>query len=158
MAGRWPPTPPSRLIEQARRGLAVTPTERGYRRGLALTMPRYARALTQRDRLIGALESFLGQWDFWFCPVTAGPAFTHRPEGTAIEVDSQRVPYQAGLIAHTCPFNLSGHPVVVMPLAQSAQGLPIGVQLVGRRWRDRALLNMAKQVSEVTGPFRAPPG
>ena len=61
--------------------------------------------------------------------------------------------------AHSTVFNLSGHPAVVIPVARSKEGLPIGVQLVGRRWREMDLLAIAEQVSaEVTGGFQRPPG
>jgi amidase len=47
---------------------------------------------------------------------------------------------------------------VVLPLAITKDGLPIGVQVVGRRWSEPALLALARQLSLVTGPFRPPPG
>ncbi len=42
--------------------------------------------------------------------------------------------------------------------AISGEGLPIGEQLVGRRWSDMELLNVAAAVAEVTGGFQRPPG
>jgi amidase len=36
--------------------------------------------------------------------------------------------------------------------------LPIGVQVVGRRWSEPVLLALARRLSLVTGPFRPPPG
>jgi len=44
-----------------------------------------------------------------------------------------------------------------VPLAITKEGLPIGVQVLGRRWSEPALLALAKQLSLVTGPFRPPP-
>lgn len=46
----------------------------------------------------------------------------------------------------------------MLPVGHSGEGLPIGVQLVGRRWLDLDLLAVAERVSEVSGPFRRPPG
>ncbi|MNG38886.1 6-aminohexanoate-cyclic-dimer hydrolase [compost metagenome] len=43
------------------------------------------------------------------------------------------------------PFNLSGHPAVTLPLS-SAQGLPVGLQLVGAKGADAALLAAATLV------------
>lgn len=51
---------------------------------------------------------------------------------------------------YTTPFNLSGHPVVVIPAGRSADGLPIGVQVVGHRWRDERLLDVAEALEGVT--------
>jgi amidase len=43
-------------------------------------------------------------------------------------------------------------------LTLSAAGLPIGVQIVGRRWEEMELLAVAAKIAEVIGPFRRPPG
>ena len=47
------------------------------------------------------------------------------------------------------PFNLSGQPAVSVPLAWSAEGLPIGVHLAGRRLDDALLLQVARQLEDV---------
>ena len=44
------------------------------------------------------------------------------------------------------PFNLSGQPALSVPLAWSADGLPIGMQLAGRRFEEPALLRLAGQL------------
>ena len=59
---------------------------------------------------------------------------------------------------HCVPFNLTGHPVVVLPAAAPDASVPIGVQLVGKRWAEPALLEVAAHVSAVLGPVRRPPG
>ena len=59
---------------------------------------------------------------------------------------------------YTGLFNLTGNPVVVLPLARTTDGLPIGLQVVGKRWDDMALLDVAEQLTQVTGQFRQPPG
>jgi amidase len=136
-----------------------SPINRGIVRGAGrLSMRQYLRALARRDALIAVLERFLTDWDAWLCPVTVGPAFTHRKTGALIEVDDQRVPYMMGAGAYTSVFNLTGNPVVVLPAAHSREGLPIGVQVVGRHWSDLKLLAIAEQLVEVTGPFQRPPG
>jgi amidase len=115
-------------------------------------------SLTRRDGLITALERFFEDWDALLCPVTVSPAIPHVPFGTPIDVDHHKVPYFLAGTAYTCVFNLTGHPVVVLPVARSQDGLPIGVQLVGRRWSEPALLALARKLALVTGPFQPPPG
>jgi amidase len=61
-------------------------------------------------------------------------------------------------ISYTAVFNLTGNPVVAMPFGQTKEGLPIGVQVVGRRWRDMELLSVAQKLTEVTGVCQRPPG
>lgn len=134
------------------------PVGRGSAKGARATVGDYMASLTRRDQLITALERFFDDWDAWLCPVTVSPAIPHVPFGTPIDVDEKKVPYFLAGTAYTCPFNLTGHPVVVLPLARSKEGLPIGVQVVGRRWGEAALLALARKLALITGPFKPPPG
>jgi amidase len=131
---------------------------RGSAKGARATIADYAAALTRRDALITALERFFERWDAFLCPVTVSPAIGHVPFGTPIEVDEHKVPYFIAGTAYTCLFNLTGHPSVVLPLTRSRDGLPIGVQLVGKRWSEPALLALAQKLALITGPFTPPPG
>jgi Asp-tRNA(Asn)/Glu-tRNA(Gln) amidotransferase A subunit family amidase len=46
---------------------------------------------------------------------------------------------------------------MVLPFRRSTAGLPIGIQLVGRRWHDEPLFAVARAVTPVTGAFVPPP-
>lgn len=122
-----------------------------------ISLASYLKALDKRDSFIMAWEHFFDNWDALLCPVAMTTAFEHRPPETPFIIDGEQVPYW-GMINHCCPFNLTGHPVIVVPLAQDRNGLPIGVQIVGRRWSEERLLAIAKTLSQVTGGFRRPPG
>ena len=130
---------------------------RGSAKGAKASVADYAAALTMRDALISRLEKFFDQWDAFLCPVTVSPAIPHVPFGTPIDVDAAKVPYFIAGTAYTCPFNLTGHPVAILPLTKSAAGLPIGVQVVGKRWGEPALLQLAQKIALITGPFTPPP-
>ena len=54
-------------------------------------------------------------------------------------------------------FNLLGNPAAVVPVASSPEGLPIGVQVVGRPWEDEAVLAVAAEIEAAIGGFRRPP-
>ena len=131
---------------------------RGSARGVRASIADYAVFLTRRDALITAFEKFFDDWDALLCPVTVSPAIPHVPFGTPIDVDGKPVPYFIAGTAYTSPFNLTGSPVVVLPLARSKAGLPIGVQVVGKRWSEPALLNLSKSLVSITGAFTPPPG
>ena len=137
---------------------ADAPLLRGMAHAVNATVRQYTAALMKRDVLIAVMEQFFATWDVLLCPVTAGPAFPHCLPRTPIVVDSVTVPYWTAAAGYTSPFNLTGHPAVVLPMTLSAEGLPIGVQVVGRRWNDMQLLGIARQLAKVTGPFRRPPG
>jgi amidase len=118
----------------------------------------YILGLNRRDVLIARMEQFLSNWDAWLCPVAAVPAFTHRKPGGSMDVDGQKVPYREAGSHYTRIFTFTGNPVLAVPIARSEAGLPIGAQLVGRRWHDNELLNVAAAVAEVTGGFHRPTG
>ncbi|MGD1928452.1 MAG: amidase [Leptolyngbyaceae cyanobacterium] len=122
------------------------------------TLLAYFEVLTQRDRFTTQLDAALADWDVWLTPVAATVAFTHRPAWSAIEIDGKVYPHAVANGAYTMPFNLSGHPAVVMPIGYTQAGLPIGLQIVGHRWREMELLAIAQQIDEVVGNFQHPPG
>ena len=117
----------------------------------------YFDALTERDRFIVEMDQALASWDVLLCPVAATPAFTHRPSGTAIDIDGRQVPYLLASGAYTMPFALTGHPVVVIPIGQTQTGLPIGMQIVGKRWQEMELLAIAQVIDQVVGGFQCLP-
>lgn len=119
---------------------------------------QYENALNRRQAIITEMENFLSNWDVWLCPVVPIPAFTHRRSGEDIEIDGKQFPYLKGIGAYTTIFNLVGNPVVVLPITQSQEGLPIGVQVVGKRGSDIKLLLIAEKLTQITGIFQAPPG
>jgi amidase len=83
-------------------------------------------------------------------------AFPHCETGAPLYVDGQEVTYWL-VNSHTTLFNYTGHPAVVLPYKLDRDGLPIGVQLVGKRWDESRLLGVAKTVAEMTGEFQRPP-
>jgi len=154
-----PPAAEAQFVAQFGAALdSDAPLLRGMAHAVNATMRQYTATLMKRDALIAVLEQFLATRDVLLCPVTVGPAFPHCPPGTPIAVDGGTVPYWTAAAAYTTPFNLTGHPAVVLPMARSAEGLPIGLQVVGRRWGDMQLLAIAKQLAEVIGPFQHPSG
>lgn len=118
----------------------------------------YFEALTERDRFVAQMDAALEAWDVWLTPVAATPAFTHRPAWSAIEIDGRAYPHGVANGAYTMPFNLSGHPAVVIPVGQTQNGLPIGMQIVGKRWKEMELLEIAQQIDTVIGGFQHPSG
>lgn len=120
------------------------------------SMAKYNAILTQRDRIMAQMDRFMDKWDVWICPVSISPAFPHCGFVKSIAVDGVKFPYILAGGGYTMPLNLTGSPVVVIPIGQSESGLPIGVQIVGKRWRDRELLAIAKSISSVIGQIKQP--
>ena len=97
------------------------------------SLKSYFETLTQRDRIIAQMDKALEPVDVWLCPVAMTTAFTHRPTGAVIKIEGRKVPYFLANGGYTMLFNLTGHPVVVIPIGKSKSGLPIGMQIVGEK-------------------------
>jgi amidase len=121
------------------------------------TLAQYLEALDRRDQSILAWEQFFEKWDVLLCPPSMVTAFPHCAPGSPLHVDGQEVIYWM-ISAHGTVFNYTGHPAVALPYKLDRDGLPIGIQVVGKRWDESRLLAMAKALSEVTGAFQRPPG
>jgi len=106
--------------------------------------------LQERDAFIRKLEEFFVECDILVWPVTITTAFIHCTPGTPIDVDGHLVDYDL-LDVYCRLFSFTGHPVVVVPVARDESNLPIGVQLISKRWDDERLLAIAQAVSEVIG-------
>ena len=66
--------------------------------------------------------------------------------------------YIVANMSYTTIFNLTGSPVVTIPAGNTHEGLPIGIQVVGRRWLDMDLLAVAGIIADVADAFKNPPG
>lgn len=143
----------------------LPPSERLLRAiasGLRFDMRAYNRALDRRDAWIRLLESALADADGLICPVASTVAYPGQALGMfskppTLPVASQRLRYLEATIGLTVPFSLSGSPAVALP-AGVEDGLPVGIQLVGRRWDDDRLLGVAARLEGLLGGFGAPPG
>ncbi|RKH45860.1 amidase [Corallococcus sp. AB050B] len=124
--------------------------------GSRVDMTGYGTALSRRDGHIGQLEDFLSGWDAWLVPVAMTAAPVHTKFGAPVDVDGVPRDYLEALGGFTCLFNATGSPVVVLPIGRTASGLPVGAQLVGRRWMDGALLDVAEALLPLGGGVRWP--
>ncbi len=80
-------------------------------------------------------------------PITAQPIGS-----TSLTVGGQALPVRALMLRLTQLFNITGHPAISLPCRTSAGGLPVGLQLVGRRGQTPRLLTLAATIEEVVGP------
>jgi len=130
------------------------PYTRGYARAVGATMHTYTRLLHRRDAWIRRIEGFLSAYDAWLIPVAPTAAIPHARRGAPVHMQGADWPYLAQ--AWYCfPFNLTDHPVVVVPLGLDGDGLPFGVQVVGRLWHDLALLDVAEEIAALVPPLPA---
>ncbi len=104
----------------------------------------YFRALDVRDESAARADAFFAQFDAWICPVWPITALPHQRTGSPVRVGDRSVPYGDALGCYTVPTAALGTPAVVLPVANSEAGLPIGIQVFARRWHDEDLLAIAE--------------
>ena len=103
-----------------------------------------------RAQFLGEMERF----PVLLCPAAAIPAFRHGERSWVVE--RKTVKYLDAW-SYTEWFNVLGNPGVVVPVAQSPEGLPIGVQIVGRPWEEELVLAVAAEVKRECGGYGRPP-
>jgi amidase len=87
------------------------------------------------------------------CPVSAVPAFRHGEREWVVE--GRRVHYLDAW-SYTAFFNLLQNPAVAVPAGRSAEGLPIGVQVVANPWEENVALAAAAAIERALGGYVAP--
>ncbi len=65
--------------------------------------------------------------------------------------------YDDSVWAYTLPCSLTGWPCVVVRAGTSPEGLPIGVQIVARPWREDVALAVAQRIESALGGWQRPP-
>jgi amidase len=130
--------------------------QRGLYSGVRASQKTIKEILKQRETLIEQCEQFLTSWDVWICPIFPTPAFTHRKPDAPIEVDGKPMAQLLANLLHSVIFNITGQPVVTIPIGLTDHKLPVGVQIIGRRWQEMTLLDAAEQISKQTNGFQAP--
>lgn len=129
---------------------------KGIFRGIGISAREYARALDYKDLVANIFHEFLHRYDIWITPVAATEAFRHQKAGKPFLVNSNKVPYTKAIASYNFTTALPGHPIVVIPIGVKSNGMPVGVQLHGRKWSDNRLLEIAKNLSELTPKFTKP--
>lgn len=117
-------------------------------RASAMTTAELGSVMVSWHLLRSMMLSFMENVDAILCPVTASPA---TPHGTSMDDDRMRG------FSYSVAFNLTGWPSVVVCAGSSPEGLPIGVQIVARPWRDDVALAVAGFLEGVCGSPPRPP-
>ncbi len=94
------------------------------------------------DRFRRALTSFMADYDVILTPAAELPATPHGA--------------YPGRIPYTLPYSLVGWPCVVVRCGASPEGMPIGVQVVARPWRDDVALAVAHHLQDALGGWQPP--
>ncbi len=111
-------------------------------------------AWVRRDLLRARFCAQMQRYPILLCPVAAIPAFRHGER--TWEIEGKKVEYLDAW-SYTEFFNLLGNPGVAVPIGRSAEGLPIGVQVVGLPWQEELVLSVAALLERERGSWEKPP-
>ena len=102
---------------------------------------KYSEALQNWDKLKESALKFMNDFDLLICPPASAAAPKH---GGTRGMD----------FSYSYLFNLLGWPAVVVRVGTTAGGLPIGVQIVGRPWKDHEVLAAALRIEKMLGGWK----
>jgi Asp-tRNA(Asn)/Glu-tRNA(Gln) amidotransferase A subunit family amidase len=120
----------------------------------SLSGPAVLDAWMRRDVVRSEVLEQMRSYPILLCPPAAIPAFRHGERSWTIE--GKTVQYLDAW-SYTEWFNLLGYPAAVVPVSQTATGLPIGVQIVGRPWEEEQVLAIAAVIEKESNALGRPP-
>ena len=113
-----------------------------------------------RERIRAAFADFFTRYDVLLTAVVPVTAILHDQSEPmpmrSLIVGGQSRPY-LDLLAWISPATCAYLPATSAPVGRAADGLPVGMQIVGPYLEDRTTIDFAKKLAEVTGGFEAPP-
>ncbi len=103
----------------------------------------YLKALKVRTLIKRDFEKLFETYDILFSPVTASPAFAIGEKTSPLDMYATDI--------FTVPVNIAGLCAISLPGGLSSEGLPIGVQVIGKAFSECTVLNAAYQLEQALG-------
>ncbi|MBD3193873.1 MAG: amidase [Candidatus Lokiarchaeota archaeon] len=105
------------------------------------------RTIEQRIRLNKLMYEYFKIFDLLITPTTAIPAFELGIPGP-LKINGRAISH-SGWYAYTGPFNITGLPAASIPCGWSSKGTPIGMQIVGRRFDEKTVLQVSRAFEKI---------
>ena len=112
----------------------------------------FLRACGERDRLRTEILRQMEDVTILISPVSTGPAFKHG-EGNWRSGENE---CYRDTMRHSQWVNLAGFPGMAVPVGASREGLPIGVQVIGRPYEEEMVMAVAEVIERGRGPWLEP--
>ncbi len=117
----------------------------------SITLDQFTKACADRDLLRADILRQMRDASVLLSPVSTSPAFRHG-QGNYLPGTGYR-----DTMRFSQWLNLTGFPGASVPFGVSNEGLPIGVQVIGRPFEDELVLAVAEAIEQARGPWQAPP-
>jgi amidase/aspartyl-tRNA(Asn)/glutamyl-tRNA(Gln) amidotransferase subunit A len=124
--------------------------------GLSQSALGYRQDDVIRTEVLDAVQDVFDNYDLLVCPTLAALPVDNGTDGNTLgpgEIAGQRVDRLLGWCL-TYPFNFTGHPAASIPAGLSADGLPVGLHIAGRRFADVSVI-AASAAFEAVRPWTA---
>ena len=110
--------------------------------GAAITAADFINALRARRELTDAVDAALSRYD---------GLLTASAVATAPRFDQPGDSMSSASPMQTIPFNVTGHPAMSVPVGLAPNGLPIGVQVVGRAFQEATVFRIGRAIERLSG-------
>lgn len=110
--------------------------------GREMSMKTHVDASRKHAKFFRRVIEFMQEFDYLACPVTQVPPFPHSTEYIT-EINGQELPTYIDWMRACSDITCTTLPAISMPSGFTPDGLPIGLQLVGRHRADRSVLELA---------------
>jgi len=128
-------------------------------RGMVFSHRDWLEVNNRRELHRHGWRRFFAEFDAVVCPITPTPAFPHDHDPDLlqrrIDIDGAEYPFFDQLVWAGLA-TMPGLPATAVPTGRSAEGLPVGVQLIGPMFEDRTPLRLAELLEQRIGGFQAP--
>jgi aspartyl-tRNA(Asn)/glutamyl-tRNA(Gln) amidotransferase subunit A len=114
--------------------------------GQNLSIADYVKAVTARQAIVDRLSRFFDRYDLLLTPTVATPAFPLGQVNPA-SISDRPVTHLAWSLSYV--FNWSGQPSISVPAGRTRDGLPVGLQITGRRLEDALVLRAAAAFEQI---------
>jgi amidase len=124
--------------------------------GMKLSGPELGRAEVKRTALFHRVRKFMQNYDFLALPVSQVPPFPLEQEYVS-EINGIKMETYLDWMRSCYYITVTGQPAISVPSGFTDNGLPVGLQLVGRPQDDLGVLQLAYAFEKATGFYKKVP-
>jgi amidase len=124
--------------------------------GQKLTGSQLGRAEVKRTELYHRMRLFMERYPFFLCPVAQVPPFDVK-ERWVREINGMPMHNYIDWNRSTWYLTITGHPCLSVPAGFTDDGLPVGLQIVGRHQDDFGVLQLAHAFEQATAAWKRRP-
>ena len=143
------------LLEEHRNELKETVVW-NIEEGQRLTGPQIGQAERKRAELYHRVRKFMETYEFLVLPVAQVPPFDVK-QRYVTEINGVRMKNYIEWMKSCYYITVTGHPAISVPCGVTPEGLPVGIQIVGRHRDDLGVLQLARAFERATGFWKQRP-